>query len=67
MLNLMNVFCLLCIGFLVGDVMVYLCKDALKICEERSVKKKSYSTGSRTSRNIGEQVNVDYYINSVAK
>ena len=33
MYGLMNWLCLICVSFLVFDVMVYFCKDAIKVME----------------------------------
>ncbi len=39
MLELFNWICFISVGFLVMDLLLYFCKDAMRICDEGMVKK----------------------------
>lgn len=52
-----NVICLVCISLLIGEIMVYFCKDAIKLLNETKIKKsknvvistkKAYTTSYET-------------------
>ncbi|WP_195940718.1 hypothetical protein [Romboutsia sp. 1001713B170131_170501_G6] len=61
MFGVINWICLICVSLLVGEVMIYFCKDVIKILD-LSKNKKSRSVAITKDR---EQMNI--YITKIAK
>lgn len=62
MFQIVNLLCFLCISFLVLDVLVFICKDAINVFNSSvNVKKKS------KVRVRSDQTAVNYYMEKIAK
>lgn len=52
MSQVMNWLCLICVTFLVFDIMLYFCKDVFKICQDVDVAKVEKSHKMKTRESI---------------